>query len=167
MELKDNLDYEPKGRYYKLEKNAAGSIELKPVKVPAHIIEERKERARKNEIIRTVKRNREIAASMGTGFILFMCGALALCGFVCYVYLSMQSKTASRMTEISRMEEALEEARAENDAAEKRIDLEADINYVKKAAEDELGMLPAAQSNIVYYSVEDDDYMLQYDDISE
>ena len=73
MELKDNLDYEPKGRYYKIEKDRKGSVVLRPVKVPAHVIAERKEHARKREMLRNVKRNREIAASMGAGFIVFMC----------------------------------------------------------------------------------------------
>ena len=167
MELKDNLDYEPKGRYYKIEKDAKGGVVLRPVKVPAHVIEERKERARKKEMVRRVKRNREIASSMGAGFILFLSLALTFSGAVCYLYISLQSRTASRAMEISRMEESLEESRAANDAAEKRIELQEDLAYVKKAAKEKLGMVPASEKNIVYYSVDDDDYMLQYDDIEE
>ncbi|HIZ06887.1 MAG TPA: hypothetical protein IAA08_02990 [Candidatus Eubacterium avistercoris] len=164
MELKDNLDYEPKGRYYKIEKDRKGSVVLRPVKVPAHVIAERKEHARKREMLRNVKRNREIAASMGAGFIVFMCLALALCVGVCYLYISLQSRTASRAVEISRMEESLEESRSANDAAEKRIQLQENLEFVKKAAREELGMLPASEKNIIYYSVDDDDYMLQYDE---
>ena len=128
MELKDNLDYEPKGRYYKIEKDRKGSVVLRPVKVPAHVIAERKEHARKREMLRNVKRNREIAASMGAGFIVFMCLALALCVGVCYLYISLQSRTASRAVEISRMEESLEESRSANDAAEKRIQLQENLS---------------------------------------
>lgn len=164
MELKDNLDYEPKGRYYKIEKDAKGSVVLRPVKIPAHVIAERKENARKKEMLRKVKRNREIAASMGAGLIIFMCFALMLCVAVCYLYISLQSRTASRAMEISRMEESLEEARDANDAAEKRLELQENIAFVKEAAKEDLGMLPASEKNIVYYSVDDDDYMLQYNE---
>lgn len=46
----------------------------------------------------------------------------------------------------------------------KRIQLQENLEFVKKAARDELGMLPASEKNIIYYSVDDDDYMLQYDE---
>ncbi len=61
---------------------------LRPVKVPAHVIAERKEHARKREMLRNAKRNREIAASMGGGiYCIYVPGADLMCRGLLFVYI--------------------------------------------------------------------------------
>ena len=55
--------------------------------------------------------------------------------------------------------------KAENDEAYKRLSTSVDLESVKKTALEELGMSYVKESQIVYYSVGDDDYMNQYGDI--
>lgn len=167
MDSDYNIDYEPKGRYYKFETGAKGAVVLKPVKVPAHVLAERKEQFRKKEIQRNVVKNRERAASMNIGFIFFMTIALGICGFVCYIYISLQGEVASQMTEVAALEQQLEESVSDNDAYEKRIDASQNLKEIKEKADRELGMTAADPGQIKYYSVASEDYMLQYQDIEE
>lgn len=167
MAAEYGTDYEPKGRYYKFETTAKGSVVLKPVKVPAHVLAERKERLRRQEIARSVEDNRERAASMNVGFVMFMTLAVTICAVVCYFYISLQGQVTSKMHAVSFVEQQLEEVMADNDAFEQRINAEQNLGEIKELAQEELGMRAVEKENIIYYDVNETDYMLQYQDIEE
>ncbi len=167
MDAEHGKEYEPKGRYYKFETTSRGSVVLKPVKVPAHILAERKARMRRQEIARRVEDNRQRAASMNIGFVMFMALAIAICAIVCYFYISLQGQVSSRMLAVSTVEQQLEEVMADNDAFEQRLNVGQDLNLIKQRAQEELGMRAVEEENIIYYDVNETDYMLQYQDIEE
>lgn len=159
------LDEEPRGKYYRFETAVDGSVVLKPVKVPAHVIAERKARIRKAQIARRVQHNREQAAIMNKGFVAFMAVAILICCVVCYFYISLQGEVTTRLRNVSALQREIQAVSIDNDMLEKRIGTQEDIAEIKTEAVETLGMQTVTPDQIVYYSVSDKDYMLQYDEI--
>ncbi len=124
---------------------------------------ERKERQKKNR--RVARRNQEKALRMSMGYVSFCTMAVLISCVVCVTYIQLQSDITSRMKHISTLESQITDLKAYNDAAIKRIDLSTDLEDVKYKAIHELGMKYAGPGQIVYYTVEDSDYMNQYSDI--
>ena len=124
---------------------------------------ERKERQKKNR--RVARRNQERALRMSMGYVSFCTMAVLISCVVCVTYIQLQSDITSRMKHISTLESQITDLKADNDAAIKRIDLSTDLEDVKYKAIHELGMKYAGPGQIVYYTVEDSDYMNQYSDI--
>lgn len=125
---------------------------------------ERQERKRANR--RVAKRNQENALRVGFGYVVFCTMAIFLTCGVCVTYIRLQSDITSRMKHISRLESQIADLKTDNDAAMKRIDLTTDLEVVKQQAIHELGMKYAGKGQIVYYHVEESDFMNQYSDIS-
>lgn len=156
---------ETRGRYYRFETGVDGSVVLKPVKVPAHVIAERKARIRRMQIERRVKHNREQAAIMNKSFVAFMAVAIIICCVVCYFYISLQGEVTTRLRTVATLQREIETLSIDNDMLEKRIGVQEDISQIKHEATETLGMQAVTPDQIVYYSVNDKDYMLQYDEI--
>ena len=165
MESNIVLDEEPRGKYYRFEAGVDGSVVLKPVRVPAHVIAERKARIRKAQIEKRVQHNREQAAVMNKGFVAFMAVAILICCVVCYFYISLQGEVTTRLRSMASLQSEIQAVSIDNDMLEKRIGAQEDIAQIKTEATQSLGMQTVTPDQIVYYSVSDKDYMLQYDDI--
>ncbi len=159
------LDEGQRGRYYRVEATTGGTVVLKPVKVPAHVIAERKARIRRQQIERRVRYNRERAASMNKGFVAFMAVAILICCVVCYFYISLQGEVTTRLRTMTALQKEIEQISVDNDMLEKRIGVQEDIAAIKSEAVNTLGMKAVTPDQIVYYSVSDKDYMLQYSDV--
>lgn len=159
------LEEEPRGKYYRFETAVDGSVVLKPVKIPAHVIAERKARIRRAQIERRVQHNREQAAIMNKGFVAFMAVAIIICCVVCYFYISLQGEVTTRLRTVASLQKEIQAVSIDNDMIEKRIGAQEDIAQIKAEATESLGMQTVTPEQIVYYSVNDQDYMLQYDDI--
>ena len=69
------------------------------------------------------------------------------------------------MRTISNLESQIADLKAENDEAFKRINTAVDLDAIKNTAINELGMFYASEDQIIYYTVENDDYMNQYIEI--
>ena len=91
--------------------------------------------------------------------------AVLVFGTFAGIYIQLQSGMTARLRTISSLESQLEDVRADNDEAYKRISTARNLDSVRNAAMTELGMSYAKESQIVYYSVGDDDYMNQYGEI--
>ena len=159
------LDEGSRGRYYKFETATDGSVVLKPVKVPAHVIEERKARIRKKQMERRVQHNREQAAIMNKGFVAFMAVALVICCIVCYFFISLQGEVTTRLRTVAALQSEVQAVTIDNDTLEKRLAAQEDVAQVKVDAADALGMQVVSPDQIIYYSVSEQDYMLQYDEV--
>lgn len=129
------------------------------------------EKRRQKEIRRHNKhvahRNQERALRMNMGYVLFLTLAAAVTALVSAVYIQLQSDVAGRMRRISALESQVAELKADNDAALKRISTSVDLDYVKNVAINQLGMVYPKADQIVYYTIEEDDYMNQYSEIPE
>ncbi len=123
--------------------------------------EEAKERRRR----RMVRREQERTLRVGRSYLTFLTMVMIVFGIFAGTYIKIQSDVTSRMDTVSNLESQIADLKAENDEAYKRLSTSVDLESVKKTALEELGMSYVKESQIVYYSVGDDDYMNQYGDI--
>lgn len=131
-------------------------------------LERRREAERQEELRRRkriARRNQEHALRMSRGYVAFLTVAVLLSGIFAGTYIKLQSDIASRMSNIASLESQISEMRADNDALEKNINISTDLNTVKDIAMNQLGMTYASPEQIVYYSVDKEDFMNQYSDI--
>ena len=95
----------------------------------------------------------------------YMIVAVALASGLFVGYVSLQNEITTHMKSIAVMENQLSEVKADNKVAESRIATSTNLTDIKNSAINDLGMVYATSSQIVYYSMDADDYMSQYKDI--
>jgi len=127
------------------------------------IEEERRKKNRRN----AARRNRERALYMSRGHVAFLSVCVAVIAFAAISLVQIQSQITQRMKHISSMESQLTDLKADNDARYKEIVTSVDLNYIKDVAINQLGMTYATEDQIVYYNVENNNFMDQYSDIPE
>lgn len=120
------------------------------------------ERARRE---RSVRRNQMRELSLSRGYVTFLAIAGVITAGISAGHIKLQSDMTAHMKNISRLESQLEDVRADNSAAEKRLNTTMDLCAIKQAAIMELGMVYAGEDQVVYYTVDNSDYMNQYADI--
>lgn len=151
-------------RYY-VNGNAVRRIEAEPLpKEPVRrqeAEEEIKRRRRRN----AVRRNRERALSMSRGYVAFLSFCVLVSAFSAGCYVMLQAQVTRQLRSISMMESRVADLKAENDEKYKRIVTSVDLDYIKDVAMNQLGMDYAREDQIIYYTVENNDYMNQYSDI--
>ncbi|MBQ2901881.1 MAG: hypothetical protein IJE49_08540 [Agathobacter sp.] len=127
------------------------------------IQEEQKKKRRRN----AARRNRERALHMSRGYVAFLSLCVAVVAFAAVVMVQMQSQVTQRMEHIAALESQITDLKADNDARYKEIITSVDLDYIKDVAMNQLGMQYATEDQIIYYSVENDNFMDQYSDIPE
>jgi len=121
---------------------------------------ERKERASRKRNLRKAKAMRQYKLSV----IYVTAGVIAFSlFFVAYVYLQTSVQETGRNVAV--LEEQISDLKAKNMAETNRINAQANLDTVKDAAFNRIGMNYATPANVVYYNVKSDDYMSQYKDI--
>lgn len=125
-------------------------------------IEEEQQKKRKRNAAR---RNRERALYMSKGYVFFLSACVAVVAFTAVSLIQMQSQVSQRMKHIASLESQIADLKADNDARYKEIVTSVDLEYIKDVAINQLGMHYAAEDQIVYISVENDNFMDQYSDI--
>lgn len=120
---------------------------------------------REKKLSHRARRNRDRAAHMSFGYVLFLTLAIVATGIGCLQYLKLQSEITNSIKRISVLESQLNEIKAENDDTESRIKGTVSFEEIKKRAMNELGMQYATQDQIVKYASDDTDYVRQYIDI--
>lgn len=131
-------------------------------------LERRREQERQEELRRkkrVARRNQEHALRMSRGYVTFLTMAVVISGVFAGTYIKLQSDITNRMKNIASLESQITEIKADNDAIQKRINTSMDLNTVKDIAMNQLGMTYATSEQIIYYSVDKEDYMNQYSDI--
>ena len=87
--------------------------------------------------------------------------AVAVCAlFVGYVNLT--NSITTHMDNVSKLESQVTELKALNSATQSRIDTSTNLGDIKATAMNEYGMVYANADQIVYYNMENNDYMSQY-----
>lgn len=124
---------------------------------------EREEERRKKR--RRARRNQENAMRTSKSYVAFLTMAVLVFGAVSGLYIAVQSDITARMAAISKLESRIADLKADNDEAYKRIRTAVDLNQVRDAAINQMGMSYVKESQIVYYTVGEDDYMTQYGEI--
>ncbi len=94
----------------------------------------------------------------------FTFAIIALAGlFTGYVHL--QNSITRTKNNISSLQEEVTTLKADNAAAKNRISTSLNLNAIKDAAVNNLGMVYADTDQIVYYNMENEDYMNQYEEL--
>ena len=102
---------------------------------------------------------------MSPGYILFLSAAMVLTVAVCAVLLKMQADSRNHMDQIAALENQILELKTKNDAARNKIERSINLKQVRDIAINQMGMRYPTQDQIIYFEVDEDDYMNQYQDI--
>ena len=140
-------------------------MEAQPIRQPRPDRRKIEENQRRKSRRNAVKRNRERALHMSSGYVVFLSACVVAVALSAVSLIQMQSQVTQRMRHIASLESQITDLKADNDARYKEIVTSVDLDYIKNVAINELGMQYAAEDQIVYYSVENNNFMDQYNDI--
>lgn len=152
---------------YYVNGNTVRKMEAQPVRQPRpdrkKIQEEQRRKHRRN----AARRNRERALHMSRGYVAFLTVCVAIVAFSAVSLIQIQSQVTQRMENIASLQSQITDLKADNDARYKEIVTSVDLGYIKDVAINELGMKYASEEQVIYYSVENNNFMDQYSDIPE
>lgn len=117
------------------------------------------------KISNRARKNRDRAKHMSAGYVLFLCAALVVTGFILVNYIGLQSDITNSVENISRLEKELNDLKLANDEEYSRITSSVDLEEIKRIAIQELGMQYAEEGQIVSFASESNDYVKQIEDI--
>lgn len=120
---------------------------------------EQKERRRR---LAYIQHKKEMKASRREAVLLSVVVFLMIGLCINMVFLDIQA--GQREERIAALEAQVSAAKKENSEAKKRLANKEDYKWVQKEAE-KLGMSFATADRIYYYMVEEDDFMVQYQDV--
>ncbi len=116
---------------------------------------------------KAARRNRQKALSMSRGHVAFLSICVIISAFAAASLIQIQSQMTERMRNVALLERQITDLKADNDARYKEITTSVDLNEVKDIAMNQLGMQYATEEQVIYYSVDNANYMDQYSDIPE
>ena len=114
--------------------------------------------------VRPQRRSRE-EMEMSPGYVMFLTAGVLVIAMAAVSFVNLQSQITSRMRNIANLESQVTDLRADNDARYKRVTTSVDLNHVKDVAINKLGMDYPKEDQVVYYTIENSNYMDQYSDI--
>lgn len=129
--------------------------------------EELEQQKRKKSRRNAARRNRERALHMNRGYVAFLTICVAVSAFASVTYIQLQSDVSARMRRISTLERQIADMKADNDAKYKEVTTSVDLNEIKDRAVNQLGMKYAAEEQIIYYTIDNNNFMDQYSEIPE
>lgn len=154
---------------YYVNGSAARQMEAMPVRQPQQRPDRRQLEEQKRRKLRrnAVRRNRERTLYMSKGYVTFLTICVAIVAFAAVSLIQIQSQITQRMENIAMLESQITNLKADNDARYKEIVTSVDLEYIKDVAINQLGMQYATEEQVIYYSVENNNFMDQYSDIPE
>lgn len=114
---------------------------------------------------RQVRKNRRRALSMSPAYVAFQMIAAICAVMICVGYLRLQSDIVSRSENISALQEELADLTEQNDTAYHAAADSVNLEEIRSKAMNEMGMVYAAQGNVIEYESLTGDYVKQYSDI--
>ena len=151
--------------------NTARRLQEAPVYVPAprrpavrRKVEEQPVQKAKT-LSASAQRNRERAAGIGKGYVLFLAGICMLILVICVHYLQLQTLITRRMKEVAALESELTQLKEDNDAYYSQVTSDIDLSEIKKIAIGRLGMKYPAEDQIMTYETEGRSYVRQFQDV--
>ncbi|MBQ7839103.1 MAG: cell division protein FtsL [Lachnospiraceae bacterium] len=119
----------------------------------------------RKQLSHTTRKNRERARHMNFAYVLFLCLAMAVTGYVLIGYIRLESGITTSVKKIASLENQVNTLKVENDENLSRIESAVDLEEIRRIAITELGMVYAAQGQIVEIPDEGSDYVRQYTEI--
>lgn len=111
---------------------------------------------------RDAKRNRDKAARMNLGYVVFLLAAMLITSGVLIRYIRLQSDNIIMARHISELESTLNNKRLENEEEYSRVTSSVDLEKIKEVAMEELDMQYAQEGQIVAVEDAKGDYVRQY-----
>ena len=152
---------------YYVSGNAVRKLEAQPIRKEKPDVQQQEEQQKKRKRQIAAKRNRERALHMSRGYVAFLTVCVGIVAVASVALIQIQAEVTKRMEAIAVLESQIADLKADNDARYKDIMTSVDLDYIKDVAMNQLGMQYASQEQIIYYSVENDNFMDQYSDIPE
>ncbi len=112
--------------------------------------------------IRERKRVHKHTLRLNRLYTVYFAFGLAVIGGFFAVYVHLQNSITNSMNNISHLEKEITTLKEENSAAKSRISTMTNLSHIKQVAMNELGMVYATNDQVVYYEVEDEDFMNAY-----
>lgn len=111
------------------------------------------------------RKNRERALAIRAKDVAFFSIAVVCVVFACVFYLSAQSKVTQYSKSVQNKEKELNSLIDANNATEEHLNSSLDVNAIYKKATKELGMVYAADDQVIYYDSTSPDYVVQYGEV--
>ncbi len=111
------------------------------------------------------KKNRSRARALNAKAVASLTVALVVVCLSLGSYIYVSAEVSSKQDKIAALESSLMDIQEENNAKEDEIELSTDLTKIKQRAIDDLDMQYPKSGQIIYYNVDSDDYMEQYEDI--
>ncbi|MDD6038032.1 MAG: hypothetical protein PUD20_04445 [bacterium] len=112
-----------------------------------------------------VRRNQNRALIMNRGYVAFLSFAVIVTCITAVGYIKLQSDITIHLDNIAALETTVNNLRADNDATYKRLATSVRVEEVRDRAINDLGMTFPREDQIVYYRINNTDYMTQYGEI--
>jgi cell division protein FtsL len=164
--MADSRKSRPKYRMVYTEGSAAPRLEPVPEKKPEPSRRTRRQqeqiRARQN----IARRNQQHALRFNRSYLLFLAAVVLICVVGCSVLVSRRTAVTASMQQVSALQEEVSSRKADNDALEKQLQTSVNLNSVKKKAR-KLGLSYPSSKQVVYFSVNQKDYMTQLEKSSD
>lgn len=122
----------------------------------------KKKRREKKRLDEYIEKKKEIRHTKKSLILLTALAVLMIS--LCVVMITMEMHVREQGARIAELKTQVSEMKKQNKEAEKRLSSSVDYQWVRKEAL-RLGMSQATEDQVIYYSVEDGDYMVQLDDI--
>ena len=149
--------------FYYEEGSAAKRIDHSALPTREDFAREQREKERQEKRLRMRQHRKAKMAGRRMSFFIALSAGVVGAYFVSYVHI--QNRITTSMSNISGLEKQIAELKTENAALKSRISTTANLSRIQKTAIKDLGMVYATSNQIVYYTVDSDDYMSQYKEI--
>ena len=136
-----------------------------PVRRGRKTREEIEETRRRKNRRNAIRRNRQRAMEMNRGFVVFLTVCVLVTAFTAAAFVQLQAQMTNHMRNVANLESQVIDLRADNDVRYKKLTTSVDLNHIKKVAMKELGMSYPSKDQVVYYTVDNNNFMDQYEDI--
>ena len=136
-----------------------------PVRKGRKTREEIEEARRRKNRRNAIRRNRQRAMEMNRGFVVFLTVCVLVTAFTAATFVQLQAQMTNHMRSVANLESQVIDLRADNDVRYKKLTTSVDLNHIKKVAMKELGMSYPSKDQVVYYTVDNNNFMDQYEDI--
>lgn len=141
-----------------------GNVVTKPAYEPERRVDEP---IRPKKVSRQVRQNRKKAQHMSAGYVIFLTAAAVFALLICVNYVNLQSRITKSSKNITAMQEELADMKEENNTRYNSVMDSVNLEEVRSIAQDKLGMVYAADSQIQEYEKPSADYVKQYEKIPE
>lgn len=149
-------------RYY-----TDGTAARKLAEQPRYI---RPERTEEEELphyakVRKAQPQKGLKLAMNPAFAVFLAFAVVATLGACTLMLSMQAKVTNQSDTISLLQSEIEALTDDNNAYEARINSSVNLEQIRDAAINRLGMVYPTEGQVLYYDLTEADYVRQFRDV--